>query len=100
MHEFLFISIYNSLHVLSRPCSSTGETNCINTASGKSHFFLVNDQHDVQILFLVDDQRDAQSTTCKILHSVIVGNDILNMMYVFLTVLYIYFFLYELYLHR
>jgi len=30
----VFISIYNSLHVSSTQCSSSGETNCINTASG------------------------------------------------------------------
>ena len=37
----LFISIYNSLHVSSTQCSSSGETNCINTASGNSHSMLV-----------------------------------------------------------
>ena len=30
----VFISIYNSLHVSSTSCSSSGETNCINTVSG------------------------------------------------------------------
>ena len=34
---YVFISIYNSLHVLSTQCSSSGETNCFNTASGNSH---------------------------------------------------------------
>jgi hypothetical protein len=34
---YVFISIYNSLHVLSTQCLSSGETNCINTASGNSH---------------------------------------------------------------
>ena len=36
MHKFLsvFIFIYNSLHVSSTPCSSSGETNCNNTTSG------------------------------------------------------------------
>ena len=34
---FVFISIYNSLHVSSTSCSSSGETNCINTASGNCH---------------------------------------------------------------
>ena len=33
---YVFISIYNSLHVSSTSCWSSGETNCINTASGKS----------------------------------------------------------------
>ena len=34
---YVFISIYNSLNVSSTSCSSSGETNCINTASGNSH---------------------------------------------------------------
>jgi hypothetical protein len=38
---YLFISIYNSLHVSNTSCSSSGETNCINTASGNSHSMLV-----------------------------------------------------------
>ena len=38
---YIFISIYNSLHVSSTSCSSSGETNCINTASGNSHSMLV-----------------------------------------------------------
>ena len=38
---YVFISIYNSLHVSSTQCSSSGETNCINTASGNSHSMLV-----------------------------------------------------------
>ena len=38
---YVFISIYNSLHVSSTSCSSSGETNCINTASGDSQFMLV-----------------------------------------------------------
>jgi len=29
--------IYNSLHVSRTSCSSSGETNCINTASGNCH---------------------------------------------------------------
>ena len=37
---YVFISIYNSLHVLSTSCSSSGEKNCINTASGNSHFII------------------------------------------------------------
>ena len=36
---YVFISIYNSLHVSSTSCSSSGETNFINTASCKSFFF-------------------------------------------------------------
>ena len=38
---YVFISIYNSLHVSSTSCLSSGETNCINTASGNSHSMLV-----------------------------------------------------------
>ena len=37
----VFISIYNSLHVSSTSCLSSGETNCINTTSGNSHSMLV-----------------------------------------------------------
>jgi len=38
---YVFISIYNSLHVSNTSCSSSGETNCINTASGNSYSMLV-----------------------------------------------------------
>ena len=38
---YVFISIYNSLHVSSTQCSSSGETNCTHTASGNSHSMLV-----------------------------------------------------------
>ena len=38
---YVFISIYNSLLVSSTQCSSSGETNCINTASDNSHSMLV-----------------------------------------------------------
>jgi len=34
---YVFIYIYNSLHVSSTSCLSSGETNFINTASGNSH---------------------------------------------------------------
>ena len=37
----VFICIYNSLHVSSTSCLSSGEANCINTASGNSHSMLV-----------------------------------------------------------
>ena len=55
---YVFISIYNSLHVSSTHCSSSGETNCINTAPGNSHSMLVaemcagwkNTLHHVMIL--------------------------------------------------
>ena len=35
------IFIYSSLHVSSMSCSSSGETDCINTASGNCHSVLV-----------------------------------------------------------
>ena len=38
---YVFISIYKSLHVSSTSCSSSGETNCIDTASGNCHSMLV-----------------------------------------------------------
>jgi len=40
---YVFIYIYKSLHVSSTSCSSSGETNCINTASGNSPSMLVAD---------------------------------------------------------
>jgi len=40
---YVFISIYNSLHVSSTSCSSSGGKNCINTASGNSHSMVVTE---------------------------------------------------------
>jgi len=39
MHNFfkVFIYIFNSLHISSTSCSSTGETDYINTTSGSCH---------------------------------------------------------------
>jgi len=37
----VYVFISNSLHVSNTHCSSSGETNCINTASGNSHSMLV-----------------------------------------------------------
>jgi hypothetical protein len=34
---YVFIFIFNSLHVSSTSCSSSGETNCVNTPSGHGH---------------------------------------------------------------
>jgi hypothetical protein len=34
---YVFIFIFNCLHVSSTLCSSSGETNCVNTTSGKCH---------------------------------------------------------------
>jgi hypothetical protein len=40
---YVFIFIFNSLHVSSTSCSSSGETNCVNTTSGNCHSVLVAD---------------------------------------------------------
>jgi len=34
---YVFIFIFNSLHVSSTSCSSSGEKNCVNTTSGSCH---------------------------------------------------------------
>jgi len=34
---YVFIFIFNSLHVSSTSCSSSGQTNCVNTTSGSCH---------------------------------------------------------------
>jgi hypothetical protein len=39
-YVFNFIFIFNSLHVSSTSCSSSGETNCVNTTSGNCHCLL------------------------------------------------------------
>jgi hypothetical protein len=38
---YKFIFIFNSLHVSNTLCSSSGETNCVNTTSGSCHSVLV-----------------------------------------------------------
>jgi len=38
---YVFIYIINSLHVSSTSCSSSGETNCVNTTSSSCHSVLV-----------------------------------------------------------
>ena len=40
--QHVFIFIYNSLHVSSTSCSSSGETNCFNITSGSCHCVSVN----------------------------------------------------------
>jgi len=72
---YVFIFIYNSLHVLSTSCSSSGETNCINTTSGNCHSVLVavsctgrSDLHMTRPPTLViywESLHDAWSTRCK-----------------------------------
>jgi hypothetical protein len=39
--SYVFIFIFNSLHVSSTSCSSSGEMNCVNTTSGSCHSVLV-----------------------------------------------------------
>ena len=39
--QCIYLFIYSSLHVSSMSCSSSGETNCINTASGNCHSVLM-----------------------------------------------------------
>jgi len=34
---YVFIFMFNSLHVSSTSCSSSGEVNCVNTTSGSCH---------------------------------------------------------------
>jgi len=38
---YVFVFIFNPLHVSSTSCSSSGETNCVNTTSGNCHSVLV-----------------------------------------------------------
>jgi hypothetical protein len=38
---YVFVFIFNSLHVSSTSCLSSGETNCVNTTSGNCHSVLV-----------------------------------------------------------
>jgi len=38
---YVFVFIYNSLHVSRTLCLSSGETNCISTTSGNCHTMLV-----------------------------------------------------------
>jgi len=54
---YVFIYIFNSLHVSSTSCSSSGETNCVNRTSGSCHSVLVavsyarrNDLHKTRAL--------------------------------------------------
>jgi len=50
---YVFIFIFNSLHVSSISCSSSGETNCVNENSGNcqsvvlTQFVSPDDEHDV-----------------------------------------------------
>ena len=48
-----YVFIYNSPYVSSTSCSSSGETNCINTASGNCHSAHHQERHTVSIQPLV-----------------------------------------------
>jgi hypothetical protein len=61
---YVFIFIFNSLHVSSTSSSSSGETNCINTTSGNCHC-----AHDTATdTEWQESLHDAGPTKCKILH--------------------------------
>ena len=67
---YVFISIYNSLHVSSTSCSSSGEKNCINTASGNSHSMLVAEiewllPEAVLVQFVSPDDEHSVLETCR-----------------------------------
>jgi len=67
---YVFISIYNSLHVSSTSCSSSGEKNCINTASGNSHSMLVAEmcascKKALLIQFVSPDDEHDVLETCR-----------------------------------
>ena len=72
--QCIHLFIYSSLHVSSMSCSSSGETDCINTASGKCHFVLVAvscagqeftpDQHTTQPPTRSDNTRSCIDTIC------------------------------------
>ena len=61
---YILISNYNSLHVSSTSCSSSGETYCINTASGNNHSMLVWLLSEAILIQFVspDDEHDVLET--------------------------------------
>ena len=61
---YVFITIYNSLHVSSTSCSSSGETNCINTASGNSHSMLVAEMSTGWCTHLANQHRMTVTRRC------------------------------------
>ena len=64
---YVFISIYNSLHVSNTRCSSSGETNCFNRASGNSHSMLVTEMcaEALLIKFVSPDDEHDVLETCR-----------------------------------
>ena len=74
MHKFfsMYLFIYSSLHVSSMSCSSSGETDCINTASGGSkpaHDTATNTEWQlpeaVLIQFVSPDDEHDMLETCR-----------------------------------
>ena len=66
----MYLFIYSSLHVSSMSCSSSGETNCINTASGNCHSLLVAVScaqlpEAVLIKFVSPDDEHDMLETCR-----------------------------------
>ena len=62
---YVFIFIFNSLHVSSTSCSSSGETNCVNTTSGSCHSVSVDWQLPEVVLTQFvspDDEHDVLET--------------------------------------
>jgi len=69
---YVFISIYTSLHVSSTQCSSSGETDCISTASDNGHSMLVaemctgwKETETVLIQFVSPDDKYDVLETCR-----------------------------------
>jgi hypothetical protein len=56
----VFIFIFNSLHVPSTSCSSSGETNCVNTTSGNCHSVSVTVCCDGKITLLPSTRHSHQ----------------------------------------
>ena len=64
MHKFssMYLFIFITLHVSSTSCSSSGETNFINTASGNSHSMLVLPEAVLIQFVSPDDEHDVLET--------------------------------------
>jgi len=66
---YVFIPIYNSLHVSSTQCSSSGETSSTNTASGNSHSVLVAEMcagwKKKMVQFVTPDDEHCVLETCR-----------------------------------
>ena len=73
--SYLFIFIFNSLHVSSTSCSSSGETNCVNTASGSCHSVSVavscagrkfTSRDCIDTICVLDDEHDVLETCSEL----------------------------------